>query len=148
MKKVAYRRAVPTDKPVIERLFEELLRTVGDDETDGFEDGYLDKFFEGHDLIYVADSDGETIGFVSVELYPDYVYIDDIAVTERFRGMGIGTKLIGLAERYAVERNVPSAVLHVTRTNISARYFYQRLGYTVTDDEESRFRMAKRIRKE
>ena len=148
MKKVAYRRAVPTDKPVIERLFEELLRTVGDDETDGFEDGYLDKFFGGQDLIYVADSDGETIGFVSVELYPDYVYIDDIAVTERFRGMGIGTKLIGLAERYAVERNVPSAVLHVTRTNISARYFYQRLGYTVTDDEESRFRMAKRIRKE
>ena len=148
MKKVAYRRAVPTDKPVIERLFEELLRTVGDDETDGFEDGYLDKFFGGQDLIYVADSDGETIGFVSVELYPDYVYIDDIAVTERFRGMGIGTKLIGLAERYAVERNVPSAVLHVERTNISARYFYQRLGYTVTDDEESRFRMAKRIRKE
>lgn len=148
MKNVSYRRAVPTDKSAVEWLFEELLRTVGDDETDGFEDGYLDKFFGGLDLIYVAESDGETVGFVSVELYPDHVYIDDIAVTERFRGMGIGTKLIGLAERYAVERKVPSAVLHVERTNILARYFYQRLGYTVTDDEEIRFRMAKRIRKE
>lgn len=148
MKKVSYRRAVPTDKPAIERLFEELLRTVGDDGTEGYEEGYLDKFFGGGDVIYVAVSEDKVVGYVSVELHSGFVYLDDISVTEKFRGMGIGTKLIGLAEWYAAERGVSSAVLHVERTNISARYFYQRLGYTVTDDEGSRFRMAKHIRKE
>ena len=147
MNSVTYRRAVPTDKPAIERLFAEMLKSVGEDGSDRYEDGYLDKFFDGLDRIYVAEADSEVVGYISVELYPDFVYIDDISVTKSFRGMGIGTKLIALAEQYASERDVPTSVLHVKRTNIAARYLYQRLGYNVTDDEESRFRMVKHIRK-
>ena len=145
---VTYRRALPTDKAAIERLFEEMLRSVGDSADGGYESGYLNRFFGGHDRIYAAEANGEVVGYISVELHPDFVYIDDISVTESFRGMGIGTKLIALAEQYAAERNVSSSVLHVERTNVAARYLYQRLGYTVTDDEDSRFRMAKHIRKE
>ena len=142
MNSVTYRRAVPTDKPAIERLFEEMLASVGDGETEGYENGYLDKFFGGGDVIYVAVSHGEVVGYVSVELHPDCVYIDDISVTEKYRGMGIGTKLIKFAERYAAHSSVPAAALHVERSNTSARYLYQRLGYAVTDEDESRFRMG------
>ena len=144
---VTYRRAVPADIPAIERLFAEMLASVGDEETGGYESGYLDKFFGGGDVICVAVSDGDVVGYVSVELYPDFVYLDDLSVTESFRGMGIGTKLIKFAERYAADSNVPMASLHVERSNTAARYLYQRLGYSVSGEEESRFRMIKHIRK-
>lgn len=142
-----YRRAVPADIPAIERLFAEMLASVGNEESGGYESGYLDKFFGGRDVIYVAVSDGETVGYVSAELYPDFVYIDDISVTKRFRGMGIGTKLIRYAELYAADSGIPMASLHVERSNTAARCLYQRLGYAVADEDESRFRMTKHIRK-
>ena len=148
MYNVTYRRAVPNDKPAIERLFEEMLASVGDGETEGYENGYLDKFFGGGDVIYVAVAKENVVGYVSVELHHDFVYLDDLSVTEKYRGMGIGTKLIKFAERYAADSNVPEAVLHVERSNTAARYLYQRFGYAVTDEEENRFRMAKHIRKD
>jgi len=144
---VTYRRAVPADIPAIERLFAEMLASVGDEETGGYESGYLDKFFGGGDVIYVAVSDGDAVGYISVELYPDFVYLDDLSVTERFRGKGIGTKLIKFAERYAADSNVPMTSLHVERSNTAARYLYQRLGYAVSGEEDDRFRMTKHIRK-
>ena len=144
---VTYRRAVPADIPAIEQLFAEMLASVGDEETGGYESGYLDKFFGGGDVIYVAVSDGDAVGYISVELYPDFVYLDDLSVTERFRGKGIGTKLIKFAERYAADSNVPMTSLHVERSNTAARYLYQRLGYAVSGEEDDRFRMTKHIRK-
>ena len=145
--KVTYRRAVPADIPVIERLFADMLASVGDDETEGYESGYLGKFFGGGDVIFVAEAGGEVVGYVSVEFYPDFVYLDDLSVAEKYRGIGIGTKLIALAENYAEDRGVPAVSLHVERTNTSARYLYQRLGYAVTDEDESRLKMTKHIRK-
>ena len=144
---VTYRRAVPADIPAIEQLFAEMLASVGDKGCGGYENGYLDKFFGGGDVIYVAVSDGDVVGYVSVELYPDFVYLDDLSVTERFRGKGIGTKLIKFAERYAADSNVPVTSLHVERSNTAARYLYQRLGYAVSGEEDERFRMTKHIRK-
>lgn len=144
---VTYRRAVPADIPAIEQLFAEMLASVGDKGGGGYENGYLDKFFGGGDVIYVAVSDGDVVGYISVELYPDFVYLDDLSVTERFRGKGIGTKLIKFAERYAADSNVPMTSLHVERSNTAARYLYQRLGYAVSGEEDDRFRMTKHIRK-
>jgi len=144
---VTYRRAVPADIPAIEQLFAEMLASVGDKGGGGYESGYLDKFFGGGDVIYVAVSDGDVVGYISVELYPDFVYLDDLSVTERFRGKGIGTKLIKFAERYAADSNVPMTSLHVERSNTAARYLYQRLGYAVSGEEDDRFRMTKHIRK-
>ena len=145
---ITYRRAVSADTPAIERLFADMLRSVGADGISGYEDGYLDKFFGGSDVIFVAEAGGEVVGYVSVEVYPEFVYLDDLSVAEKYRGNGIGTKLIALAEQYAEDREVPAVSLHVARTNTSARYLYQRLGYAVSDEEESRFRMVKHIRKE
>ncbi|MDO4862712.1 MAG: GNAT family N-acetyltransferase [Ruminococcus sp.] len=145
---VTYRRAVPSDIPAIERLFEAMLASVGADGISGYEDGYLGKFFGGGDVIYVAEEGGEAVGYISVEVYPDFVYLDDLSVAEKWRGKGIGTELIALAEQYAAGRGVPAVSLHVARTNTSARYLYQRLGYAVSDEEDSRFRMTKHIRKE
>lgn len=43
--------------------------------------------------------------------------------------------------------SVKSAVLHVEKSNEGAYRLYTRLGYTVSADENSRFRMAKQLQR-
>ena len=53
-----FRKAECSDSEKIAELFEEMLRTIyHTNDVEGYEDGYLDKFFsEGNDLIGFAAS--------------------------------------------------------------------------------------------
>ena len=143
------RKAVPGDEPRMRELFIEMLRTICDTEdVRGYESGYLDKFWSGgEDRIYVA-AFPSTEAFLSVEVYrepEEYVYLDDLSVTEKYRGRGIGTRLIREAEAYAGELGVGVIVFHVLKSNTSAFRLYRRLGYSVYRDDGTRFLMKKDI---
>ena len=141
------RLAVPRDEPRIRELFIEMLRSVsGADGAQGYEPGYLDKFFRGgEDRIYVC-GDGDPVAYLSVEVYREplaYVYLDDLSVTEAYRGRGIGTRLIRTAESYAKEIGIEPVVFHVNKTNRGAFRLYERLGYAVYRDDGTRYLMKK-----
>ena len=141
------RLAVPQDEPRIRALFIEMLRSVsGADDAQGYEPGYLDKFFRGgEDRIYVC-GDGDPVAYLSVEVYREpraYVYLDDLSVTEAYRGRGIGTRLIRAAESYAKEIGIETVVFHVNKTNRGAFRLYERLGYAVYRDDGTRYLMKK-----
>ena len=143
------RLAVPEDEERIRELFIEMLRTIYHTENvQGYESGYLDKFWsDSEDRIYVA-ADPSVEAFLSVEVYrePDnYIYLDDLSVTERYRGRGIGTRLIREAEAYAKERGIGSILFHVEKSNVSAFRLYERLGFAVLRDDGSRYLMKKDI---
>ena len=146
---IAYRKAVREDIPAIEELFAEMLKSVnGCENVGGYKDGYLDKFFsESGDVIYVSEAEGRVIGYISVESHDGFIYLDDLSVAEKSRGSGIGTRLIELAERYGTDKSVRSAVLHVEKSNKKAHRLYTKLGYTVSADEGSRYRMEKQIQR-
>ena len=76
-----FRQAVREDIPVIEELFREMLRSVsGSANVEGYEEGYLDKFFsDSGDIIYAAEAEGRIVGYISVEACPDYIYLDDLS---------------------------------------------------------------------
>ena len=59
---LVYRKAELSDSKRIAELYEEMLRTVyHTKDVEGYEDGYLDRFFsEGDDHIYVAEL-GKTV---------------------------------------------------------------------------------------
>ncbi|MBR4473080.1 MAG: GNAT family N-acetyltransferase [Oscillospiraceae bacterium] len=104
------RLAVPEDEERIRELFIEMLQTIYHTENvQGYENGYLDRFWsDNEDRIYVA-ADSSIEAFLSVEVYrePDnYIYLDDCSVTERYRSRGLGTRLIREAEAYAKERGM------------------------------------------
>jgi hypothetical protein len=66
---IRYRKAVPGDIPAIERLFKDMVMSVThSDRVAGYEDGYLDKFFGGRDVIYAAEENGRIVGYISVEV--------------------------------------------------------------------------------
>ena len=149
--KFVYRKAELSDSKRIAELFIEMLRTIyNTNDVDGYENGYLDKFFsESEDLIYVAELDKEVVAFLSIEVYKDdgYVYLDDLSVTEKYRDKGIGTKLISLAEDYSKDIDVSAIVLHVEKTNVNAHKLYRKLGYLDHEDQGSRMLMVKELKK-
>lgn len=144
---IAIRKAVPGDEAQIRALFVEMLRSIyRREDVRGYDAGYLDKYWAGgEDRIYVA-ADPSVAAFLSVEVYraPEtYIYLDDLSVTEQYRGRGIGTRLIRAAEAYAKELGIRVVVFHVEKTNVSAFRLYERLGYTVHRDDGSRYLMIR-----
>ena len=146
-----YRKAELSDSKWIAELFKEMLETIyHTKDVEGYEDGYLDKYFsDGDDLIYVAELEKEVVAFLSIEVYKEdgYIYLDDLSVTAKCREKGIGTKLISLAEDYSEEIGVSAIVLHVEKTNERAHQLYRKLGYSDNEDQGNRIRMVKELKR-
>ena len=144
------RKAKSDDTIRIEELFVEMLKAIyHTDDVEGYEPGYLDKFFsDKEDWICVAEYENDVIAFLSIEVHrdEDFVYLDDLSVAEGCRNKGIGTKLIHAAEKYAEEIGLSKIVLHVEKANEDAYRLYSRLGYSEDADEGSRIRMNKSVK--
>ena len=144
------RKAISTDTIRIEELFIEMLKAIyHTNDVEGYEAGYLDKFFlNQEDWICVAEYENDVVAFLSIEVHrdEDHIYLDDFSVAERFRNKGIGTKLIHAAEKYADEIGVTKIVFHVEKANEDAYRLYSKLGYSEDVDEGSRIRMNKSVK--
>lgn len=143
-------KAKKEDESRIKELFIEMLQAIYHTQNVcGYKDGYLDKFFEDRcDWICVAEEDGFVIAYLSIELHhepEDYIYLDDLSVSKRYRGNGIGTELLKAAQRFAEEMEIPAIVLHAEKTNTGALKLYKRLGYSIAEEENTRFRMIKKL---
>ena len=146
------RKAIKADEPRIRELFIEMLQTIySTDDVEGYEDGYLDNFFnDNEDWICVAEVNGSVAAYLSIEVHHEeenFIYLDDLSVSSKYRSHGIGTSLIKTAEKFAHTQNIPAIVFHVEESNTGARKLYKRLGYSAMDEEKTRFRMIKRFPK-
>ena len=145
-----FRKAEKKDSEKINQLFIEMMQTIrGTKQANGYPDGYLNKFFDSRDeWIAVAVDNGNIIAFLSIEVHhedKEYIYLDDLSVTKEYRNKGIGTKLIKTAESYAKEINIPTICFHVEKTNTNAFRLYQRLGYNIYQDQQTRYLMIKHL---
>ena len=66
------------------------------------------------------------------------LHIDPIAVSSEARGMGIGTKLFKATFKYAQILKKESIILEVVDTNPRAQNLYEKLGFTVKREENTR----------
>ncbi len=144
------RKAVKEDETKIRELFIEMLQTIySNNNVDGYEEGYLDKFFDGHeDWICVAEVNNSVAAYLSIEVHHEqenFIYLDDLSVSGKYRSNGIGTELIKTAEKFAEEVDISIIVFHVEKSNNRAFNLYRKLGYSIMDDEGTRFRMIKRF---
>ena len=144
------RKAVKEDEVKIKELFIEMLQTIySKNNVDGYEDGYLDKFFgDCEDWICVAEVNDSVVAYLSIEVHHEqenFIYLDDLSVSKKYRSNGIGTELIKTAEKFAEETDISIIVFHVEKSNSLAFKLYRRLGYSIMDDEGTRFRMIKNL---
>ncbi len=145
-----YCKAQNSDFDRLNELFIEMLMTIyNTEQVDGYAAGDMDRFFDGRDdwVCKVTDND-KIVAFLSIEVHyeeEEYIYLDDLSVTKDYRNKGIGTSLIKRSEEYAKELGIHSIYLHVEKSNDSAFRLYKRLGYTINEEQRSRYLMIKEL---
>lgn len=77
----------------------------------------------------VAELKKKIVGFAGAWIVLDEAHITNIAVSEEFRGQGIGRKLTEALMQYAANLGVVYATLEVRRSNERAKKLYQSLGF-------------------
>jgi ribosomal protein S18 acetylase RimI-like enzyme len=78
---------------------------------------------------YVAIHRGRVVGYVGTYPHDEYGLILGILVHERFRGMGIGAKLLDKAIEWARDRKLPAISLLVFAHNERAIALYRTRGF-------------------
>ena len=150
MTSICYRTAEKAEEESIHRLQKEMLRAVygieEDQQIPQFSPEPIDRFLEETgSCIFVAETAGRVVGFLSVEDHGSFLYLDDLCVEQEHREKGIGTHLLCLAEEHAETRKIKTLELHVEGCNRRAMAMYNRLGYTITETIQDRHRMRKEL---
>ncbi|MFI5350448.1 MAG: GNAT family N-acetyltransferase [Elusimicrobiota bacterium] len=92
--------------------------------------------------IFVAESGGAVVGYVflMIKEMPSHplihpgklVSVEQLSVDPKARRMGVGSKLMSGAEKFAKENGFLELELNVWKFNPDAEEFYGRLGYAAT----------------
>ena len=135
---VAVRFARPEDWPAVAGLLVELGRGVAEGTAD---DPTHRQAFAGHlrqigNVTLVAESDGEVQGVVDMEYHQrlgdhrPQARVNDIVVTERARGLGVGAALLRAAEDLARKRGCFRMALVTASWREATLAFYTKEGWS------------------
>ncbi|MGZ8631230.1 MAG: N-acetyltransferase family protein [Actinomycetota bacterium] len=137
MSAVAVRMASPDDWPAVAGLLVELGRGVASGTAD---DPTHRQSFAGHlrqlgHVTLVAELDGELVGVIDMEYHQrlgdhrPQARVNDVVVTERARGAGVGTALLRRAEGLARKRGCFRMALVTASWREASIAFYRREGW-------------------
>lgn len=145
---ICYRKALKDDFLAINALFVEMLCTIyGKEDAEGYNEADMHYYFcGGEDWICVAEDEKKIVGFLSIEVHreeKEYLYYDDFSVSAAYRGQGIGQQLMDRAEDYARSIGISAIVLHVEKSNASAKRFYEKRGFAFLRDDGDRLCLLK-----
>ena len=93
--------------------------------------------------VYEDENTKKVIGFIHAQVY-ESVYSDTglnilgLAVDPDFRGNGVGKKLIGYIEKYAMDNGISFIRLNSANHRVEAHKFYEDIGYK-SDKLQKRF---------
>ena len=105
---------------------------------DDFEDRWRGFFAEENIRSFVYERDSDPLGFVTCRVqYGDPAEIVSMMVSPTCVRTGIGSKLMEKALSHLFENECKTAILWVVRENTNARSFYERFGFSLS--EERRF---------
>ncbi|MGE5454849.1 MAG: GNAT family N-acetyltransferase [Methylocystaceae bacterium] len=94
----------------------------------------LKVFAEDLNETYVADKDGQILGFIILQLKGAFVgYIRSLGVIPEMRGLGIGERLLDFAEKIVFNEH-PNLFICVSSFNLRARELYERHGFKVVGE--------------
>ena len=80
---------------------------------------------------FKASSDGETLGYIGVQIVAPEFNVCNVAVIESARRRGVATALVGEVVRFALEKGGGTLYLEVNEFNVGAIALYEKLGFVV-----------------
>ena len=81
--------------------------------------------------MYVAVYDQKIVGCAAVSLVDGRAYVSCVYINPNYQGLGIGRKLLEALEKDEISVRAGTMFLHAVLT---AKKFYEKLGYYVEDD--------------
>lgn len=136
---ITVRDARPDDLEAVIRLMRQLAEHEGLPEYFLLTEEALARFCdEGRLHVLVAATEDAVVGYATymVQFSPwaagDYLFVDDVYVSEESRGEGVGLQLMERIAAIALERDV-EARWHVEPVNRGAQKFYAGLGVALRD---------------
>ena len=87
--------------------------------------------------ILVADYNGEIAGYVTYSIILDELQIANVAVSQRFRRMHIGSFIIDKLIIEGTKRNCSIAYLEVRKSNIPAIALYKNCGFCIVGERKN-----------
>jgi (aminoalkyl)phosphonate N-acetyltransferase len=136
MTTVTVRAAGPEDFEAVAALLAELGRPsiLGGPDQDLHRTRYLDYLASDDLRVYVAESDGEVVGMIDLELLPrlnfstPMAWVPDLIVAEAHRSLGAGAALLARAEEEARAAGAWALTLESANWRTRAHAFYLREG--------------------
>ena len=139
------RKALPQDLEAVNSLLRQVLKVHHAGRPDLFrEEGkkYTDEellqIFEDPDTpVFVYEKEGAVLGYAFCALHTPQsgslqpvktLYLDDLCVDGKVRGLHIGRALFDYVKAFAREQGCHNVTLHVWECNPGARAFYEHLG--------------------
>ena len=111
----------------------------------GWEDTYQrdlhNRRFASQDL-RIIQFRGIDVGFLATSNTSDTLNVDQIYILPEYQGRGIGAACMGRIIDNASREQKP-VTLQVLKINTRATAFYQRLGFTIVDENSTHFQMKR-----
>lgn len=82
--------------------------------------------------VWVAERGGAVVALIVMEVRPDHLYVDNVAVEPRAQASGVGTALLSFADDHARERGLAEVRLFTNELMTENVAFYPRRGYVET----------------
>lgn len=96
------------------------------------EDDFMTALRQKNTIAYVAEFDGQVVGFIVFELHRDRLHILNIAVNQKFRRRRVGTQLIQQLVKKLSPVMRKEIRLDVRETNLPAQQFFRARGFKAT----------------
>jgi GNAT superfamily N-acetyltransferase len=141
---IIVRLATEHDAAVIHALIVELAKVTGSRRKVTSSPEHFSRHGSGERpafQAFIAEGDGQPLGlclfFYSFSSWRGElgVYVQDLFVSDRVRGSGLGRRLIRETARLARDRGATYLRLSVARKNTAAQKFYRAIGMAEAEDE-------------
>mgnify|MGYP000563144933 CR=1 FL=1 len=137
---ISFKRAEFSDRPFLLALrkssMNEHLHAAGIKLNDEQHLQRIDEFFEESFLIKY---NSKSIGLVKLGMLSDRLHIRQLQIMPEFHNVGIGSKVVGLIKKKALERSLP-VTLNVLLEN-PAKRLYERQGFFVEGQTDLEYQM-------
>ncbi len=120
-----------TDVPLMRKWGKETPELWGAKTTDFYSEKGLTDWVErpGRDVALVARVGGKLAGMILTYALREWSYCSVLFVDKPYRRMGIGEKLVGETIKQLKKLDLDTIELVVKDDNVSARQFYEKLGF-------------------
>jgi ribosomal protein S18 acetylase RimI-like enzyme len=131
---------IPAIMSITREAFVKYQQLVGIDKLAALEESYNDvKNDIDTKVVLLALADGEPVGSVRVEIFPDHTaYLSRFGVKVTSQNNGIGKSIMNLVDKIMIKKGVTQIALHTGSKITSLVRFYYGRGFYIDSTDKSR----------